>query len=77
MLPDDGAAGSGVIGWWASPDGATWAPLLSEGQVATSPRWDGGVAPDIVDLVDGTLVVLGQSGSDLLVWLAPLAPQRA
>jgi hypothetical protein len=76
-LSEDDGAPRGGIGWWLSTDGTAWSPLTSEGQVASSPRWDEGVAPDIIDIVGGTLVVLGQSGSEELVWLAPLVPPPA
>ena len=42
--------------------------------MATAPRWDGGVSPDGLALIDGTLVVLGQSEEDELVWLARPGP---
>jgi hypothetical protein len=62
---------AGGIDWWASTDGITWTELASSGEVATAPRWG---ASDGVALVDGTLVVLGQSGEDELVWLARTSP---
>lgn len=65
---------AGMLDWWASTDGVTWAPLVSVGEAGTAPRWDGGVAPDTISLVDGGLVVTGQSGPNELIWLAPLEP---
>lgn len=61
----------GVLDWWASTDGVAWSALRSAGEVATAPRWDGGVAPDIVSLADDVLIVIGRSSPPSL-WLAPL-----
>ena len=62
---------AGGFDWWASTDGVTWTELASSGEVATAPRWGDS---DGMALVDGTLVVLGQSGEDELVRLARTAP---
>jgi hypothetical protein len=64
---------AGGIDWWASTDGVTWTELAPSGEVATAPRWEDS---DGVALVDGTLVVLGQSGEDERIWLGRLHPPR-
>jgi hypothetical protein len=61
--------------WWASTDGVAWSELAVTGETATAPRWDGGVAPDVVRLVAGTLVVLGQDGDHEVPWLARPVPE--
>lgn len=53
---------------------AAWSPLVSVGSVDTAPRWDGDPTVEAVDLVDDTLIVLGRSDADGLVWLACLGP---
>lgn len=60
---------SGGVDWWASSDGVTWAPLASSGELRTQP-----VGPDSIAFLDGTLVVLAQSGEDELAWLARTSP---